>query len=98
MWKLFSCPALHINGSGFKKTDDDEALFSPEDFVKSMHFTASEVVRETWVDPRFVFSPPHIVHPFATLVIDIVSGLEDAGKKRTSQRTPRSAATDFASS
>ena len=85
---------MKINGSGFKTTDDDEALFSPEDFVKSMQFTVSEVVRETWVDPRFVYSPPHIVHPFVTLVGDIVGSLEDAGKKRSSQRTPRSAATD----
>lgn len=82
-----------INGSGFKETDDDEALFSPEDFVKSLHFSVSEVVRDAWVDPRFIFAPPSITHPFATLVCDVINALEDAEKK-VSQRSLRSAAAD----
>ncbi|CAB9503919.1 Probable E3 ubiquitin-protein ligase hulA [Seminavis robusta] len=82
-----------IHASGFKQSDNDEALFSPEDFVKDMHFTLSEVVRKSWVDPRLKFAPPHIVHPFASLIGDIITGLEDAGKKRKTQsRAPRAAA------
>lgn len=79
----------NLNGSGFKQSDDEETLFSPEDFVKSTCFLVSEVVRGMWIDPRFKFTPPHIVHPFATLIVDIIGGLEDAGKKRIT-RNPRS--------
>lgn len=78
-----------VNASGFNKEDDDETLFSPESFVMRLHFSVSEVAREAWIDPKFICCPPHIVHPFATLIREVISGLEEAPKKKAKSRSSR---------
>jgi hypothetical protein len=67
-----------------QQSSSDDDTFSPEKFSRSLLCTVSETVRDTWVDPRFIHAPPHIVHPVATLVGEIIVGLEDSTKKAVS--------------
>jgi hypothetical protein len=70
-----------------QQVNSDEETFSPERFTRSLLCSISEEVLVTWVDPRFVHSPPYIAHPIATLVAELMSGLEDATKKATTSST-----------
>ena len=73
----------------FDQSDSGE-MFSPEKLSRTMLCNVSETVMETWVDSRLVHAPPHITHPIATLVAEIIGGLEDSTKKpTTSAQRPR---------
>mmetsp|Transcript_3628 Transcript_3628/g.8298 ORF Transcript_3628/g.8298 Transcript_3628/m.8298 type:complete len:4344 (+) Transcript_3628:221-13252(+) len=61
--------------------DVAEDSFSPEKFTRQLLSDVSDVVFKTWIDPRFAFSPAFVAHPVATLVTELMSGLEDVTKE-----------------
>ena len=69
----------------------DEETFSPERFTRTLYCGVSETLMGAWTDQRFIHAPPYIVHPIATLVTEIIVGLEDATKKvkKALPRSPR---------
>jgi E3 ubiquitin-protein ligase HUWE1 len=69
----------------------DAETFSPERFTRTLYCGVSETLMGAWTDQRFIHAPPYIVHPIATLVTEIIVGLEDATKKvkKALPRSPR---------
>ena len=63
------------------KEEHSDENFSPERLTRTLHCLVSDCIMDTWVDPKFVHAPPHIIHPVATLVGEVVAGLQDAAKK-----------------
>eukprot|EP00980_Cylindrotheca_fusiformis_P007262 scaffold1525_cov142-Cylindrotheca_fusiformis.AAC.62 len=63
-----------------KQIISEEETFSPERFARSLLCTISKVL-ETCVNSKLVHAPPHVAHPMASLVAELMSGLEDATKK-----------------
>ena len=71
----------NLSESSEQTPSSEEDTFSPEQFSRSLLCNVSETVMKTWVDQRFIYAPPHIAHPIATLVAEIIGGLEEATKK-----------------
>ena len=76
----------------FCRFDDSDKKFSPERFVRAIHFGVADMVLDVWKDQRFRSMPPHVVHPMTTLSIEIIGGLEDVVKPSSSSSTTTNAA------
>lgn len=64
------------------RTPTDDVFFQPEHFVRGLQSAISKVVKEAWLDSRFIHAPPFLVHPIASLVGEIIVALEDSSKKK----------------
>jgi len=62
----------------------EKSKFSVQQFMECLLCKTSDVVMKAWVDPRLVNAPPHVVHPFSTLVLQTMISLETSTKKALS--------------
>lgn len=92
---LIGCSKESLANNLFCRFHDKEMKFSPERFVRSIHFAVADLVLDVWKDPRFKSMPPHVVHPMTTLSIEIIGGLEDAVKPMSSISTGNDAVPSF---
>lgn len=66
----------------FVGSPEENSFFEPECFVRGLNATLFNVIKETWLDKRFMRVPPHLLHPFVSLVGDVIVMLDDATKKK----------------
>ena len=55
-------------------------VFNAGRFTRALHLKLAEMSFEMWSDERFSSAPAHIVYPWMTLMGEIISSLEEAGK------------------
>ena len=60
----------------------NEEFFHPESIMADLVLCMSKIVFEVFSDENIRFAPPHIVHPFVSLVGDIMIALKDMSKKK----------------
>ena len=92
---LIGCPKENLANNLFCRFQENEMKFSPERFVRSIHFAVANLVLDAWKDPRFRSMPPHVIHPMTTLSIEIIGGLEDAVKPLSSIATNNDLVSSF---
>jgi hypothetical protein len=54
--------------------------FHPDYFAKAMKCSVADTLLEVWQDPRFIYAPAHIVHPFTSLAGELILSLDEASK------------------
>ena len=64
---------------------NESALFELQNFTRRLLCRTSDVITKPWVDPRLVNAPPHVFHPFSTLVSETMIALEGSSKKSSAR-------------
>jgi len=73
---------------GNSAEENEKSKFSVQQFSRRLLCKTSDIISKWWNDSRLVNAPPHVVHPFSTLVSETITALEDSTKKALSSQAP----------